>query len=185
MDYRRDVQTANSGPDLGGEMAAALAAASIVFRDDNHYSRKLVNGAKTVFAFARDFGRRAPYCQGNPYIEPYYNSTGFWDEYMWGATWIYYATGNKTYLALATAPDFSKHAKATFMKPDLSVLSWDNKLPAAMLLLTRMRMFLNPGYPYEEMLKSYHNITGLNMCSYIREFEVFNWTRGSTMKPFS
>lgn len=178
MDYERKVQTATSGPDLAGEMAAALASASIVFRDNAIYSNKLVKGAQTLFGFARDFGKRTPYCRGNPYIEPFYNSSGYWDEYMWGAAWMFYATGNTSYLTLATAPGLSRNAKAARMIPDLSVLSWDNKLPAAMLLLVRTRLFLNPGYPYEEMLKTYHNLTALNMCSYLHRYNVFNWTQG-------
>ncbi|KAL3523239.1 hypothetical protein ACH5RR_016073 [Cinchona calisaya] len=182
MDYTRDVQIAISAPDLGGEMAAALAAASIVFRDDNLYSQKLVKGATTVFAFARRMSPRAPYSRGNPEIAPFYNSTGFWDEYMWGAAWMYYATGNNSYLSLATNPSLAKNAKGALMIPDLSALSWDNKLPAAMLLLTRMRMFLNPGYPYEEMLRSYHNLTGLTMCSYLQTYHVFNFTKGGLIE---
>lgn len=182
MDYPRPVQTANSGPDLAGEMAAALASASIVFRDDAAYSKKLVKGAATVFAFARDSGRRTPYSRGNPYIDPYYNSTGYFDEYMWGAAWLYYATGNKSYISLATNPGIPKNSKAFYMVPDLSVLSWDNKLPAAMLLLTRLRVFLNPGYPYEDMLSMYQNVTGLTMCSYLHQFNVFNWTKGGMIE---
>lgn len=182
MDYRRDVQIATGAPDLGSEMAAALAAASIVFRDDNLYSNKLVQGATTVFDFARRFGGRTPYSRGNPVIEPFYNSTGFWDDYMWGAAWMYYATGNRSYISFATDPRLSKNAKGAFMIPDLSVFSWDNKLPGAMLLLTRMRMFLNPGYPYEDMLRSYHNFTGLTMCSYLQTFNVFNWTKGGMIQ---
>lgn len=178
MDYPRPIQTAYSGPDLAGEMAAAMAAASIVFRDDKSYSKKLVKGATTVFSFARNFGKRARYSQGNPEIEPFYNSTGYFDEYMWGAAWLFYATGNDTYLSLATNPGLSKNSKAFFMIPDLSVLSWDNKLPAAMLLLTRLRIFLSPGYPYEDMLRSYHNVTGLTMCSYLQRYNIYNWTRG-------
>ncbi|KAK4751873.1 hypothetical protein SAY87_020671 [Trapa incisa] len=182
MDYPRAVQTANSGPDLAGEMAAALASASIVFRDNPTYSKKLVKGAETVFAFARDFGRRNPYSRGNPYIEPFYNSTGYFDEYMWGAAWLYYATGNNTYISLATNPGLSKNSKAFFMIRDLSYLTWDNKLPAAMLLLTRLRIMLSPGYPYEDMLKMYHNVTGLTMCSYLRQYQVFNWTKGGMIQ---
>ncbi|CAA2957515.1 endoglucanase 12 [Olea europaea subsp. europaea] len=182
MDYTRKTQTANSGPDLAGEMAAALASASIVFRDNTAYSKKLVKGAETLFKFARDFGKRTSYCRGNPFIEPFYNSSGYFDEYMWGAAWLYYATGNNTYFSLATNPGLSKNSKAFYMIPDLSVLSWDNKLPAAMLLLTRIRMFLSPGYPYEDMLKSYHNVTGLTMCSYLQTFNVFNWTRGGLIQ---
>ncbi|CAI9090772.1 OLC1v1025610C2 [Oldenlandia corymbosa var. corymbosa] len=178
MDYPRQVLRADTASDLGSEMAAALAAASIVFRDDDLYSKKLVKAATTVFAFARD-KNRGRYSNGNSFIEPFYNSTGYWDEFLWGSAWMYYATGNVTYLRKATAPGgFTKHGKADRMIPDLSVLSWDNKFPAAMLLLTRMRMVLNPGYPYEEMLKSYHNLTGLTMCSYLQRYNVFNWTQG-------
>ncbi|KAH0747287.1 hypothetical protein KY285_008944 [Solanum tuberosum] len=182
MNYERPVQTATSAPDLAAEMAAALAAASIVFRDNKQYSRKLVKGAETLFDFARDLGKRTSYCRGNPYIEPFYNSTNYFDEHMWGSAWLYYATGNKTYISLATNPVLSKNTNARFMIPDLSVLSWDNKVPAAMLLLTRMRIFLNPGYPYEEMLSSYHNITGLTMCSYLQRFQVFNFTKGGLIQ---
>ncbi|KAK6911076.1 Glycoside hydrolase family 9 [Dillenia turbinata] len=182
MDYSRPVQRTPSAPDLGGEMAAALAAASIVFKDDTAYSKKLVRAATTIWEFARDLARRTAYCKGNPYVEPYYNSTGFWDEYMWGAAWMYYATGNTTYISLATNSALPKHSKAFSMIPTLSVLSWDNKLPAAMLLLTRLRIFLNPGYPYEDMLRSYHNVTGLTMCSYLRPFTFFNWTHGGLIQ---
>jgi endoglucanase len=176
--YARPTQICGSGPDLAGEMAAALAAASIVFRNNGAYSNKLIKGAQTLFAFARDPGKRTRYSGNNDYITPYYNSTGYYDEYMWGAAWLFYATGNKSYLSLATNEGIPRNAKAFYMTTDLSVPSWDNKLPQAMLLLTRLRIFLNPGYPYEDMLRMYHNITGLNMCSYLNSFHVFNWTSG-------
>ncbi|KAJ0080864.1 hypothetical protein Patl1_11908 [Pistacia atlantica] len=182
MDYRRPVQTIQAGPDLAGEMAAALAAASIVFRDNSAYSKKLIKGAKTVFDFARDGSKRGTYSRGKPYIEPYYNSSGYYDEYMWGAAWLYYATGNNSYISLATNPGLPKHSRAFFMTPDNIVLNWDNKLPAAMLLLTRFRIFLNPGYPYEDMLRMYHNTTTLTMCSYLQQFHVFNWTKGGMIE---
>ncbi|KAL5076136.1 hypothetical protein RYX36_015120 [Vicia faba] len=182
MDYPRPITSVFAGPDLAGEMAAALAAASIVFQDESDYSKKLLKGAETLFSFARDDGKRASYCRGQPYIEPYYNSTGYYDEYMWGGAWLFYATGNTSYISLATNPDLPKKANAFDMKPDLSVLSWDNKLPAAMLLLTRFRMFLNPGYPYEEMLSMYHNITSLTMCSYLHQFKVFEWSNGGLIQ---
>ncbi|KAF3453204.1 hypothetical protein FNV43_RR03643 [Rhamnella rubrinervis] len=178
MDYERPTQTCVSGPDLAGEMAAALAAASIVFKDNAKYSKKLVQGAETLYSFARDSGKRRSYSRDNTFISPYYNSTGYYDEYMWGAAWLYYATGNSTYISLATNPGFPKNAKAFYGILELSVPSWNNKLPAAMLLLTRLRIFLNPGYPAEDMLRMYHNTTCLNMCSYLQRFQSFNWTRG-------
>jgi endoglucanase len=74
MEYPRPTTTISEGPDLAGEMAAALAATSIVFDDDTAYSKKLVKGAEIVFAFARDSSKKAPYSSGQPYIvEPYYN----------------------------------------------------------------------------------------------------------------
>ncbi|KAK1314502.1 Endoglucanase 12 [Acorus calamus] len=176
MDYPRPVVTSPSGPDLAGEMAAALASASIVFRDVPAYSKRLVNGAAALFRFARDGGKRTVYSKGNLEIAQFYNSTGYYDEYMWGAAWMYYATGNASYLALATNPGVPRNAKAFLEVTDLKVFSWDNKLPGAELLLTRLRVFLNPGYPYEEMLRGYHNMTGINMCSYLHRFNVFNWT---------
>lgn len=178
MDYKRPTQTCVSGPDLAGEVAAALAAASIVFKDNADYSKKLVRGAETAYSFARDSGKRTSYSRDNNFISPFYNSTGYYDEYMWGAAWLYYATGNSTYISLATNPGFSKHSKAFYGIRELSVPSWNNKLPAAMLLLTRLRIFLNPGYPPEDMLRMYHNTTCLNMCSYLQRFHAFNWTRG-------
>ncbi|CAH9080588.1 unnamed protein product [Cuscuta epithymum] len=182
MAYTRPVQTAYEGPDLAGEIAAALSAASIVFREDSEYSSKLSKGAETVFAFARDSGKRSTYSRGNPYIEPYYNSTGYFDEYIWAAVWLYYSTGNSSYLSLATDYEIAMNANALVVVPDLGVLSWDNKLPGAMLLLTRLRIHLNPGYPYEELLQSYHNVTTLTMCSYLRQFNVFNFTAGGLIQ---
>ncbi|XP_024993947.1 endoglucanase 12-like [Cynara cardunculus var. scolymus] len=182
MDYKRPIQLITAGADLAGEMAAALAAASIVFRDDTAYSKKLVQGAATVWTFARDEGKRSPYSRGNLFIEPYYNSTGYYDEYIWGSAWMYYATGNSSYLWLATNKGLSRHAKALLDNPIQRVLSWDNKSPAAMLLLTRIRMFLNPGFPYEDMLSKYQTATSLTMCSYLPRYQVFNRTRGGLIE---
>ncbi|GAB4855923.1 Endoglucanase 12 [Ancistrocladus abbreviatus] len=180
MDYPRPVQTAYAGPDLAGEMAAAFAVAAIVFQDDDAYSKKLIKGAQTIFSFARDGGKRTRHSSGNPWIAPYYNSTDYYDECMWGATWLYCATGNTTYSSLATNPGIQRNARAFRMNANTSVMSWNNKLPGAMLLLTRFRMF--PGYPYETTLMQYHNITCLNMCSYLKQFQVFNWTHGGLIQ---
>ncbi|XP_054817394.1 endoglucanase 12 [Prosopis cineraria] len=182
MDYPRPTQMITAGPELAGEMAAALAAASIVFQDNTSYSQTLVKNAEKLYVFARDNGKRSSYSRGNPKIEQFYNSSGYFDEYMWSGAWMFYATGNSSYLTLATHPSVAKNSKALYMIRDLIVPSWDNKLPAAMLLLTRLRMFLNPGYPYEQMLGMYHNITGLTMCSYLHQFNIFNFTKGGLIQ---
>ncbi|KAK8937561.1 Endoglucanase 12 [Platanthera guangdongensis] len=182
MSYPRPVIAVTSGPDIAGEVAAALASASIVFRDNPAYSSRLITGAIAAYNFARLQSHRTIYSLGNPEIADFYNSSGYWDEYMWSAAWMYYATGNSSYATFATDPRLPKNANAFRSIPDLGVLSWDNKLPAAMLLWTRLRMFLNPGYPYEETLRGYFNATGLNMCANLRRFNVFNWTKGGMIE---
>ena len=70
-------------------MVVALVAASIVFKDDPTYSKKLVKGATTLFTFSRDNGKRGRYSQGKPTIAHFYNSSGYCDEYLWGSAWMY------------------------------------------------------------------------------------------------
>eukprot|EP01018_Ginkgo_biloba_P024960 Gb_39316 [translate_table: standard] len=180
MDYPRPVTRCNTGSDLAAEMAAALAAASIVFKDNRTYSQKLLKGATTLFKFSRD--RRGRYSKGDPVLELMYNSTGYYDEFVWGGAWMYYATGNSSYLQLVTTPGIAKNAGAFQGGPDYGVFSWDNKLAGAQVLLSRLRIFLSPGYPYEEILSSYHNQTNLIMCSYMPMFKVFNRTRGGLIQ---
>jgi mlo protein len=180
IDYPRPVSTCSSCSDLAAEMAAALASASIVFKDNKAYSKKLVHGAATLFKFGRD--QRGRYSAGSAEAANFYNSTSYWDEFVWGGAWMYYATGNSSYLQLATAPGLAKHAGAFWGGPDYGVLSWDNKLAGAQLLLTRLRLFLSPGYPYEEILKTFHNQTSIYMCSFLPDFAKFNRTRGGLLQ---
>jgi hypothetical protein len=161
-------------------MAAALASASIVFKDNREYSKKLVHGAKTVYQFGRT--RRGRYSAGAAESAKFYNSSMYWDEFIWGGAWLYYATGNVTYLDLITKPTMAKHAGAFWGGPFYGVFSWDNKLAGAQLLLSRLRLFLSPGYPYEEILRTFHNQTGIVMCSYLPYFNKFNRTKGGMIE---
>ncbi|KAJ6852251.1 endoglucanase 10-like [Iris pallida] len=180
INYLRPVYECHSCSDLASEMAAALAAASIVFRDSRTYSEKLVHGAKTLFKFGRD--QRGRYSPGGSDPSFFYNSTGYWDEFVWGGAWMYYATGNASYLSLATTPGIAKHAGAFWGGPDYGVFSWDSKLIGAQVLLIRLRLFLSPGYPYEEMLRTFHNQTSLVMCSYLPMYTSFNRTKGGLIQ---
>lgn len=180
IDYARPVYECHSCSDLAAEMAAALASASIVFKDNKAYSQKLVHGAKTLFQFSRS--QRGRYSAGGADASIFYNSSGYYDEYVWGGAWLYYATGNNTYLQLATTPGIAKHAGAFWGGPDYGVLNWDNKLAGAQVLLSRLRLFLSPGYPYEEMLRTFHNQTSIIMCSYLPVFTSFNRTKGGLIQ---
>ncbi|KAJ0966294.1 hypothetical protein J5N97_027432 [Dioscorea zingiberensis] len=50
------------------------------------------------------------------------------------------------------------------------------------VLLSRLRLFLSPGYPYEEILRTFHNQTGNFMCSYLPMFKSFNRTKGGLIQ---
>ncbi|XP_025604005.1 endoglucanase 25-like [Arachis hypogaea] len=160
-------------PALAAETAAALAAASIVFHDNEAYSKKLIHGADVIFRFATQ-GLGGKYSGGADPPSLLYNSSGFWDEFLWGGTWMYLATGNSSYLNLITSPELDE--KVGSMRQ--SVLSWDNKLPGAALLLARLRMFLDYGYPYEQVLKNYQNKIDDIVCSYLPNSNKFNRTKG-------
>nr|AXQ39832.1 beta-1,4-endoglucanase [Diploptera punctata] len=84
----------NPGSDLAGETAAALAATSIVFKTVNAtYSETLLTHAQQLFEFADNF--RGNYSDA---MNESYTSSGYQDELVWGALWLYKATENETYL---------------------------------------------------------------------------------------
>lgn len=77
----RPIYTCYNCPALAAEMAAALASASIVFKDSHDYSKQLVHGAKILFKFAtKEQGEN--YAGGTDQPSFYYNSTGFWDKFI-------------------------------------------------------------------------------------------------------
>ncbi|KAI5683254.1 hypothetical protein M9H77_04482 [Catharanthus roseus] len=88
----------NPGSDLAGETAAAMAAASIVFKNINpHYSHLLLHHAQQVFEFGDKY--RGKYDRSVGVVKMYYGSvSGFMDELLWGAVWLYKATDNEEYL---------------------------------------------------------------------------------------
>ncbi|KAJ7973030.1 Endoglucanase [Quillaja saponaria] len=181
IDYQRSASQCGTCPALAAETAAALAAASIVFKDNYKYSKKLVHGAQIVFKFAtKDQGQK--YSSGADPISKFYYSTSYWDEFLWGGTWLYFATGNSTYLDLVTSPGLADQAGCFKQDVDRGVLSWDNKLPAVMLLLTRLRIFMDYGYPYEEILGKFHSRIDDIMCSYLPDFSTFNRTKAGLIQ---
>ncbi|MED6193714.1 hypothetical protein PIB30_022010 [Stylosanthes scabra] len=173
IQFPRSALHCTTCPALAAETAAALAAASIVFHDDTAYSKKLIHGADVIFKFATQ-GLGDKYSGVADPPSAFYNSSGFWDEFLWGGTWMYLATGNSSYLKLITSPELAQKVGS---KPH-SVLSWDNKLPGAALLLSRLRMFLDYGYPYEQALKKYQNQMDDIVCSYLPDSKKFNRTKG-------
>ncbi|MBL8212407.1 MAG: glycoside hydrolase family 9 protein [Bryobacterales bacterium] len=96
------VSAACPGSDLAGETAAALAAASLVFRanGDTAYADQLLARARTVYQFADTY--RGKYSDCITDAAAFYNSwSGYNDELVWGAAWLYRATNEAAYLVKA------------------------------------------------------------------------------------
>lgn len=120
----------NPGSDLAGETAAALAAASIAFADagDSTYSAELLEHAEQLFSFADNY--RGKYSDSINGVSTFYNSwSGYQDELVWSAAWLYKATKDKTYL---------DKAESFFVDKDVTELSWDDKTIGATILLAQI-----------------------------------------------
>lgn len=88
----------NPGSDLAGETAAAMAAASIVFKKINpHYSHLLLHHAQQLFEFGDKYrGKYDEEGGGVEVVKRYYASvSGYMDELLWAALWLYKATDNE------------------------------------------------------------------------------------------
>ncbi|XAR70101.1 Cellulase [Bertholletia excelsa] len=136
MDTLRNVYKVTAqkpGSDVAAETAAALAAASIVFKDsDPSYSSKLLQTAMKVFEFADKY--RGAYSDSlNSVVCPFYCSySGYHDELLWGAAWIHRASRDASYL------DYIQSNGHTLGADDDDYsFSWDDKRPGTKVLLAK------------------------------------------------
>ncbi|KAI5330452.1 hypothetical protein L3X38_029850 [Prunus dulcis] len=172
MNYKRTVSFCdNTASDLAGEIVAALSAASLVFKENNVYSGELVTAAEKLFESAitkLDTARQGTYTKvdacGGEAIN-FYNSSGHQDELVWGGTWLFFATGDNSYLGYATE-EFD-YAVGNETSADKGVFYWNNKLTANAVLLTRLQFFHDLGFPYEASLGASSDMTDSLMCSYL------------------
>ncbi|XP_030473281.1 endoglucanase 4-like [Syzygium oleosum] len=86
------------GSEVSAEIAAALAAASLAFRPvDPHYSALLLSRAKEVFKFADKYQGSYNDHLGR-WVCPFYcDFSGYEDELIWAASWLYRATKARKY----------------------------------------------------------------------------------------
>lgn len=130
------VDSAHPGSDLTAETSAALSAASIVFKNvDPTYSARLLNDAIALYAFAETY--KAKYSASIPDVKNFYESiSGYQDELVWGAIWLYKATGDNLYLqkainAYQQLPNQAGKAVKAYAGAD----NWDNKAFACYVLM--------------------------------------------------
>ncbi|XP_047327449.1 endoglucanase 1-like [Impatiens glandulifera] len=123
----------NPGTDVAAETAAALAAASLVFRRvDPAYSNTLIRRAIKVFKFADKY--RGSYSDKlGSLVCPFYCSySGFQDELLWGAAWLHEATKDPSYLSYIEA-----NGQTLGANEGGNTFSWDNKHVGARILLSK------------------------------------------------
>ncbi len=127
------------GSDLAGEYAAATASAAMVFKaTDPAYAATLVSHAKQLYSFADTY--RGKYSSCITDAANYYNSwSGYQDELVWGAIWLYRATGDESYLTkakteyqkLSTEPQSSERSYKW-------TIAWDDKSYGAYVLMAKL-----------------------------------------------
>jgi endoglucanase len=127
------------GSELAAETGSAMAAASIVFRStDASYADTLLSHAKQLYSFADTY--RGKYDACITAASGYYTSySGYNDELVWGAIWLYQATNDSTYLTKAEAyyANLSNESQTT-TKSYKWTIGWDDKSYGCYLLLAKI-----------------------------------------------
>lgn len=124
------------GSDLAGETAAAIASASIVFQAaDPTYASTLLTHARQLYTFADNF--RGKYDACITAAQGFYTSfSGYNDELVWGALWLYLATNDTAYLTKAENYYTSlSNQQQTTVKSYQWTISWDDQSYGCYILL--------------------------------------------------
>ncbi|WP_117211705.1 glycoside hydrolase family 9 protein [Allorhizocola rhizosphaerae] len=127
------------GTDLAAETAAAMAASSMVFRPtDAAYANTLVTHATQLYNFADTVRKKYHECITD--AQGYYQSwSGFNDELVWGAIWMYRATGQQSYLDKARQyyANLGTEPQST-IKSYKWTQDWDDKSYGSYVLMAKL-----------------------------------------------
>src|SRR3954469_21314738 len=133
------VDSTHPGSDLAGETAAALAAASMAFRPtDPAYANTLLSHARQLYTFADTF--RGKYSDCITDAQGFYQSfSGYNDELVWGAIWLYRATSETAFLDKAQSyyANLSNQQQTT-IKSYKWTHAWDDKSYGCYVLLAKL-----------------------------------------------
>ncbi|MFF3852803.1 glycoside hydrolase family 9 protein [Micromonospora sp. NPDC002575] len=133
------IDSSCGGADLAGETAAAMAASSMVFRPtDAAYADKLLTHAKQLYTFADTVRKSYHECITD--ATSFYKSWSGWqDELVWGAIWLYRATGDAAYLTKAESEyDKLGTEPQSTTRSYKWTIAWDNKQFGAYVLLANL-----------------------------------------------
>jgi len=133
------IDATNPGSDLAAETAAAMAASSIIFKtDDAAYSATLLSHAIQLYNFADTY--RGKYSSSISDAAGYYNSySGYNDELVWGAIWLYRATGDAAWLTKAETyyANLASEPQSTIKSYKWGI-AWDDKSFGCYALLAKL-----------------------------------------------
>jgi hypothetical protein len=133
------IDASKPGSELAAETAAAMAAASIIFKtDDPTYSATLLTHAKQLYSFADNY--RGVYSESITDAAGYYRSySGYKDELVWAAIWLYRATNDQAYLTKAETyyDNLSTEPQSTEKSYKWGI-AWDDKSYGCYVLLAKL-----------------------------------------------
>lgn len=166
------VDEKNPGSDIAGETAAAMAAASLVFRTTNpHYSNMLLDHAQQLFEFADKY--RGKYDDSLKEVKVYYPSwSGYKDELLWAALWLYKATKKENYLeyVINNAVSFGGVTWA------INEFSWDIKY-AGVQIIASMLSRDEKNDKQKQILDQYRSKAEHYICGCLNKTKVNNLKR--------
>lgn len=154
------IDPSNPGSDLAGETAAAMAAASIIFRRSNPaYSAELLRHAYQLFDFADKY--RGKYDSSITVAQKYYRSiSGYNDELLWAAAWLYQASNNQYYLNYLGRNGDSMGGTGWSM----TEFGWDVKYAGVQTLVAKFLMQGKAGH-HSPVFERYQQKAESFMCS--------------------
>ena len=133
------IDAAHPGSELAAEAAAALASSSLLFRaTDAAYAGLCLKHARELFTFADS--HRGLYHEAITDVTDFYKSwSGFQDELVWAALWLYIATEEPAYLEKAEGWYGSLPKELQSDTPKYrEALSWDDKTYGCYVLLAKI-----------------------------------------------
>ncbi len=132
------IDAASPGSDLAGETAASLAAIALIFQSsDPDYAARCLEHARALYAFAD--AHRGKYSDAIPAAASFYKSwSGYQDELVWGALWLYRTTGEASYLAKAKLEYDALSSGGAGQHPYQWGLSWDDKSYGCYVLMAEL-----------------------------------------------
>lgn len=158
--YRLDPN--HPGSDLAGETAAAMASASMVFRRANPaYSNELLTHAKQLFEFADKY--RGKYDSSITVAQKYYQSvSGYADELLWAAAWLYQATNDHYYLDYLGRNGDALGGTGWAM----TEFGWDVKYAGVQLLVAKF-LLQGKAAQHSPVFEKYQQKAEYFLCSYM------------------